>query len=164
MSNNLERIEEAVQYVIKEHDFLNIRRHVRIAERVLTDDVTSFCPICCTDGKVDYYNEDFVSRLSDEQIRHLVVHLGYHRLFFDVPEWKELKKESMFYTNAAVDCLIYSKICKTDSFKNGDVKEAAPTFFYKPSYDKLTVPEIFELVKEEYPNHHSFQMSDGSIY
>src|SRR6056300_899582 len=52
-----------------------------LATRLILKDATEWCPTAATDGKYFYYNRDFISFLSDEELVFLVGHEVLHCVY-----------------------------------------------------------------------------------
>jgi len=79
-----------------------------IGERTITDDPT--IPTACTNGRDEFYSRGFVKQLSDAELRFLVFHEVYHKLFQHLHIWRHLYDEDPQLANVANDHVINIKI------------------------------------------------------
>ena len=75
-----------------------------IGSRVVTDDpeITT----ACTNGRDEWYSREFIKSLSDAELRFLVLHEVYHKLFRHLITWAHLSKISHYHANCACDYYI----------------------------------------------------------
>jgi predicted metal-dependent peptidase len=90
---------------------------IMIGERVVDDTV----PTACTNGRDEKYGRAFVESLNDPELRFLILHEVYHKLYRHLTTWKHLYNQDAQLSNVACDHVINLKI--TDEFaKDGWVK------------------------------------------
>jgi len=79
-----------------------------IGERTITDDPT--IPTACTNGRDEFYSRGFVKQLNDAELRFLVLHEMYHKVFQHLHIWRHLYDEDPQLANCANDYVINQKI------------------------------------------------------
>ena len=77
-----------------------------IGERTVVDDV----PTACTDGKNEQYGREFCDKLNDAELRFLVLHENYHKLYRHLVTWQHLHKDNAQLANIAMDHVINLKL------------------------------------------------------
>lgn len=77
--------------------------------RVETDPAK--CPTAYTDGLNEVYGADFVDRLTDAELRFLILHENYHKLYRHMTTWKHLWDKNPQLANQACDYVINVKLC-----------------------------------------------------
>ena len=92
------------------------------SRRVETDPAK--CPTAYTNGKDEVYGADFIADLNDRQLRFLVLHEVYHKLYRHLTTWQHLYKENAQLANMACDYVINAKLVddNADNFATMDGK------------------------------------------
>ncbi len=77
------------------------------------------CPTAYTNGRDEIYGEKFVDSLNDAELRFVVLHECYHKLYRHITTWKHLYDKHPMAANMACDYVINLKIAdenKSDNF------------------------------------------------
>ena len=82
---------------------------IMIGERTVEHDEAKV-PTACTNGRDEWYGATFMERLNDAELRFLVLHEVYHKLYRHLTTWKHLYKEDAQLANVACDYVINVKI------------------------------------------------------
>ena len=61
-----------------------------IGERVVTDDPN--VPTACTNGRDEWYGREFVASLSDAELRFVILHEVFHKMYRHLITWAHLNK------------------------------------------------------------------------
>ena len=64
----------------------------------------------CTNGKDEWYYRGFVDSLNDAELRFLVLHENYHKLYRHLSTWKHLVKDDPDLSNISMDHVINIKL------------------------------------------------------
>ena len=80
-----------------------------IGSRRVEHDATK-CPTAYTNGRDEVYGADFIADLNDRQLRFLVLHEVYHKLYRHLTTWQHLYKENAQLANMACDYVINCKL------------------------------------------------------
>ena len=104
-------------------------------------------PTACTDGYNERYNRTWIQNLSLPQVKFIVLHENYHKLFRHLYVWQNLWNENPMLANAACDIVINTQYLygKPDIgyVENGTVmKEYADS-------DKWNVKDVYEDLKKK---------------
>ena len=67
-----------------------------------------------TDGLNCYYNPEFILSLTEPELRFLLIHEAYHKMFKHVFVWASLRKRNPMLTNMACDYVINLQIVDMD--------------------------------------------------
>lgn len=78
------------------------------------------CPTAYTNGRDEVYGEKFVDKLNDAELRFVVLHECYHKLYRHITTWKHLYDKHPMAANMACDYVINLKI--VDENKDGFAK------------------------------------------
>lgn len=68
------------------------------------------CPTAYTNGRDEVYGEKFVDKLNDAELRFVVLHECYHKLYRHMTTWKHLYDKHPMAANMACDYVINLKI------------------------------------------------------
>lgn len=68
------------------------------------------CPTAYTNGRDEVYGEKFVDKLTDSELRFVVLHECYHKLYRHITTWKHLYDKHPMAANMACDYVINLKI------------------------------------------------------
>lgn len=109
-----QRLSKAVIAIMQNPKYVALAGVMMIGERAIKDDV----PTACTNGRDEYYGRAFVDGLTDAELRFLVLHETYHKLYRHLTTWKHLYEDNAKRANMACDYVINQKIAddNTDGF------------------------------------------------
>ena len=103
-----QRLAKAVVAIMGNPKYTALAGVLMIGDRTVTDDPS--IPTACTNGRDEMYDRAFVSSLSDAELRFLVLHEVYHKLFKHLHIWRHLYDEDPDLANRANDYVINIKI------------------------------------------------------
>lgn len=112
----------------------------------------SFNPTAHTDGVNKRYDETFVNKLSDEELRCVVVHENLHVMFKHLTVWQKLWKENPRKANVAADYVVNGFIHGLDpaeKFLAPPRNKEPAVWLYNAKFDNMDVGEVFRLLKDE---------------
>ena len=109
-----QRLSKAVIDIMGNDKYIALAGVLMIGDRTVEDNV----PTACTNGRDEMYGRKFVDELTDPELRFLVLHESYHKLYRHLTTWQHLYKEDPRLANAACDYVINLKISddNTDGF------------------------------------------------
>jgi len=109
------------------------------------------CPTAYTNGKDEVYGADFIADLNDRQLRFLVLHEVYHKLYRHLTTWQHLYKENAQLANMACDYVINGKLVddNADLFATMDGKLSIGC--YDDKYRGWDSAQVFNDLKNNYP-------------
>lgn len=112
-----QRLHKAVIDIMANPKYAALGGVLMIGNRAIEDD-SSRCPTAMTNGKDEYYNRDFVNSLNDAELRFLVLHEVYHKLYRHLTTWLWMYRENPQLANQACDFVINVKLVddNTDGF------------------------------------------------
>ena len=64
----------------------------------------------CTNGKDEWYSEEYMETLTDAELRYVVMHENYHKAFRHLITWAHLKRIDGYRANCACDYVINIKL------------------------------------------------------
>ena len=112
-----QRLSKAVVDIMGNPKYIGLAGVLMIGNRTIDN---TKAPTACTDGKNEWYNSEFVDGLSDPELRFLILHEVYHKLYRHLVTWRHLYKENPKKANIACDYVINVKI--TDDNTDGWAK------------------------------------------
>lgn len=101
-----QRIEKAVVAILNEPKYVALAGVLMIGGRAVRDDV----PTAMTNGRDETYGRAFVDSLSDPELRFLILHENYHKLYKHLTTWKWMYDMNPQCANQACDHVINIKI------------------------------------------------------
>jgi len=103
-----QRLAKAVVAIMGNPKYTALAGVLMIGDRMITDD--PMIPTACTNGRDEMYDRTFVSKLNDAELRFLILHEVYHKLFKHLHIWRHLYDEDPDLTNRANDYVINIKL------------------------------------------------------
>jgi predicted metal-dependent peptidase len=119
-----QRVSKAVVDIMANPKYVALAGVLMIGERRVETDPAK-CPTAYTNGKDEVYGADFIADLNDRQLRFLILHEVYHKLYRHLTTWQHLYKEDAQLANMACDYVINAKIVddnEPDGFATMDGK------------------------------------------
>lgn len=113
-----QRLQKAVIDIMANPRYVALSGVLMIGERKIVDTV----PTACTDGRDEFYGRAFVESLNDKQLRFLVLHEVYHKLYRHLTTWRWMLDKHPQAANMATDYVINVKLVddNTDKFATMD--------------------------------------------
>jgi len=103
-----QRLTKAVVSIMGNPKYTALAGVLMIGNRNIVDDPS--VPTACTNGRDEMYGREFVKQLNDAELRFLVLHEVYHKLFRHLTTWQHLYKQDAYLANMACDFVINLKI------------------------------------------------------
>lgn len=110
-----QRLTKAAVAIMGNPKYTALAGVMMIGDRRITDDPS--VPTACTNGRDEQYGRAFVAQLNDAELRFLVLHEVYHKLYKHLTTWKHLYDENRTLANMACDYVINIKL--VDDNKDG---------------------------------------------
>jgi len=101
-----QRVSKAVYDIVNNPKYLALSGVVMVGERTVSDTV----PTACTNGRDEIYGRAFVEELNDPELRFLMLHEVYHKLYKHLTTWEWMYKQNPTLANIACDHVINIKI------------------------------------------------------
>ena len=108
-----QRLEKAVVAIMANPKYVALSGIMMIGSRKIDDSV----PTARTNGRDEKYGRAFVESLNDRELRFLVLHEVYHKLYQHLTTWQWMYKENAQAANQACDYVINQKL--VDDNKDG---------------------------------------------
>lgn len=129
MGKNLtaeQRLQKAVIDIMANPRYVALAGILMIGKRRIEDDPLK-CPTAYTNGKDEVYGRAFVDNLNDAELRFLILHENYHKLYSHLTTWRWMYEENADFANRACDFVINVKLVddNTDGFATmtGELKK-----------------------------------------
>ena len=109
-----QRLSKAVVDIMGNPKYVALAGVLMIGSRTVDEKV----PTACTNGRDEKYGRKFIETLSDAELRFLVLHECYHKLYKHLTTWRHLYDECAQLANVACDYVINIKLTddNTDGF------------------------------------------------
>ena len=105
-----QRLDKAVIDIMGNPAYVALAGVLMIGTRKIVDDI----PTACTDGRDEMYGRKFVESLSDAELRFLVLHECFHKLYRHLTTWRWMHEVNRQLANIACDHVINLKILDED--------------------------------------------------
>lgn len=115
-----QRLEKAVIAIMANPKYVALSGVMMIGGRKIDDKV----PTACTNGRDEKYGRAFVESLNDKELRFLVLHEVYHKLYRHLTTWRWMYDENAQAANQACDYVINIKL--VDDNKDGFATMTGP--------------------------------------
>ena len=108
-----QRLSKAVVDIMGSPKYVALAGVLMIGARTVDEKVKT----ACTNGRDEMYGRGFIETLNDAELRFLVLHECYHKLYRHLITWRHLYDENAQLANAACDYVINIKL--TDDNNDG---------------------------------------------
>jgi len=106
-----QRLQKAVMAIMAHDKYVGLSSVLMIGDRTVDDTV----PTACTNGRDEMYGRAFVDGLNDAELRFLILHECYHKMYQHLTTWKHLYKKHPQIANAACDYVINIQLVDGDN-------------------------------------------------
>lgn len=135
-----QRLSKALVAIMGSPKYTALAGVLMIGEKIVND-----TPTACTNGRDEMYGREFVEGLTDAELRGLVLHENYHKLYQHMSTWKHLWEIDPSTANQAMDYVINIKIMddNTDGFAvlpKGGLIDA--------QYRDMDTAQVFNLIRQ----------------
>ena len=114
-----QRLTKAVVSIMDNPKYVALSGVLMLGSKSIEPDETK-CPTAYTNGRDEVYGEKFVDELNDAELRFVVLHECYHKLYRHLTTWRHLYDKHPQCANMACDYVINLKIA--DENKDGFAK------------------------------------------
>ena len=113
-----QRLSKAVVDIISKDEFIALAGVLMIGKKTVVDGL----PTARTNGRDEEYGREFIDKLTDPELRFLVLHENYHKMYRHLTTWKHLHDIDAQRANMACDYVINLKLAETNAGKSGWIK------------------------------------------
>lgn len=139
-----QRLDKAVIDIMAKPELVAISGVLMIGQRKIVDNV----PTACTNGRDEFYGRAFVDSLNDAELRFLVLHEVYHKLYRHLTTWRWMYDEHPRLGNISCDFVINVQIAD-ELGKDGWVK-MPDGGCYDEKYRGWDAAQVFHDLKQKY--------------
>ena len=136
-----QRVQKAVVTIMNNERYYALAGVLMIGSKEIVEDV----PTAATNGRDEYYGRAFVGGISDAQLRFVVLHECYHKLFRHLTTWKHLHDEDHRLANMACDYVI--NLIIRDENPDGFV-ELFDWICIDDAYAGMNAEEVYNILKQ----------------
>lgn len=148
-----QRLTKAVVDIMANPKYIALAGVLMVGKREVAEDV----PTACTNGRDELYGREFVDSLNDAELRFLVLHECYHKLYKHLTTWRHLYDECAPLANVACDYVINIKISddNQDGFAKMPSRKGKSLGAIDAKYRGMDSAQVYNLLKKD-------QQGDGS--
>lgn len=106
-----QRLSKAVVDIMANPKYVALAGVLMIGDKSIRDEI----PTACTNGRDEMYGRKFVDELNDAELRFLILHESYHKLYRHLTTWRHLYDENAQLANMACDYVINLKIANDNT-------------------------------------------------
>lgn len=155
-----QRLTKAVVSIMGNPKYTALAGVLMIGNRNIVDDPS--VPTACTNGRDEMYGREFVKQLNDAELRFLVLHEVYHKLFRHLTTWQHLYKQDAQLANMACDYVINLKIVDD----NAKDRFATMTGIleggcYDTKYAGMDTAQVYNLLRDDQDGNEGGQGSES---
>jgi predicted metal-dependent peptidase len=145
-----QRLTKAVVDIMASPKYVALAGVLMVGKREVSDAI----PTACTNGRDEMYGRAFVEGLSDAELRFLVLHECYHKLYKHLTTWRHLYDECAPLANVACDYVINIKISddNKDGFAVMPTKEGKAVGAIDVQYRGMDSAQVYNLLKQNMKN------------
>ena len=142
-----QRLTKAVVAIMGNPKYTALAGVLMIGDRNVVDDPN--VPTACTNGRDEMYGRGFVNELNDAQLRFLVLHEVYHKLFKHMTTWHHLFKQDAQLANMACDYVINLKIVDDNKDGFATMTGILKGGCYDRKYVGMDSAQVYNLLRED---------------
>lgn len=137
-----QRLSKAVVDIMGSPKYVALAGVLMIGSRTVDDKTKT----ACTNGRDEMYGRAFIETLSDAELRFLVLHECYHKLYRHLTTWRHLYDDNAQLANAACDYVINIKL--TDDNKDG-FAVMPKVGLLDAKYRGMDSAQVYKLLKDD---------------
>ena len=142
-----QRLTKAVVSIMGNPKYTALAGVLMIGDRNVVDDPS--VPTACTNGRDEMYGREFVKQLNDAELRFLVLHEVYHKLFRHLTTWRHLYNQDAHLANVACDHVINIKIVDDNKDHFASMTGALESGCYDRKYVGMDTAQVYNLLRED---------------
>ena len=142
-----QRLTKAVVSIMGNPKYTALAGVLMIGDRNVVDDPS--VPTACTNGRDEMYGREFVKQLNDAELRFLVLHEVYHKLFRHLTTWRHLYNQDAHLANVACDHVINIKIVDDNKDHFASMTGALESGCYDRKYVGMDTAQVYNLLRKD---------------
>ena len=140
-----QRLSKAVMSVMAHDKYVGLSSVLMVGDRTVSDTI----PTACTNGRDEQYGRGFVDGLTDPELRFLVLHECYHKMYKHLTTWRHLYKLHPIVANVSCDYVINIQLVDGD---NGEGFITMPKVgLFDEQYRVMDTAQVFHLIYDALP-------------
>lgn len=144
-----QRLEKAAVRLMSAPEFIAYSAVMMVGDTIVEADEKK-CPTAYTDGYNVTYGEKFCEKLTDEQLKGLMLHETMHKMYRHTMLWAHLYHRSPILANVAADYVV-NDIIQEAVDAGASYVQLPPNALQDPQYRNMSVGEVFKLLCQKYP-------------
>jgi len=141
-----QRLIKSVGSIMANDDWIAISAVLMVGRRSV-DEATK---TAATDGRNEKYGRAFVDSLSDPELRFLILHEAYHKMYMHLTTWKHLYDIDHKIANHATDYVINIQLMDADP--NGKFIQMPKCGLVDARFRNMSAGEVFKILVDEKKN------------
>ena len=142
-----QRLTKAVVSIMGNPKYTALAGVLMIGDRNVVDDPS--VPTACTNGRDEMYGREFVKQLNDAELRFLVLHEVYHKLFRHLTTWRHLYNQDAHLANVACDHVINIKIVDDNKDHFASMTGVLEAGCYNRKYVGMDTAQVYNLLRKD---------------
>jgi len=139
-----QRLSKALVSIMSQPKYTALAGVLMIGEKTIND-----MPTACTNGRDEMYGREFVDNLTDAELRWVVLHENYHKLYQHLTTWKHLWKIDPNTANQAMDYVINIKIMDDNADGFAVIPKGG---LIDAQYRDMDTAQVFNLIRQSNDN------------
>ena len=142
-----QRITKSVVDIMAKDKYVALAGVLMVGSRGVDEDV----PTACTNGRDERYGRAFVDGMTDAELRFVVLHENYHKLYRHLTTWEWMFSENAQLANLACDFVVNLKIVEDnmDGFAKMPMKDGKPVGALDYKYRGWDAAAVYHSLRKE---------------
>ena len=136
-----QRLQKGVVDIMGNEKYIALAGILMLGERTVDE-----TPTACTNGRDEWYGREYVEKQIDAQLRFLILHENYHKLYKHLKTWIHLWKIDPALANRAMDYVINIKIADDNTDGFAVMPEGG---LYDPRFRGMDTAQVFDILRQE---------------
>lgn len=153
-----QRLSRAVVSIMGHERYVALAGILMIGERTVVDDhATAY-----TDGRDEGYSRAFIEQLNDAELRFLILHENYHKLYRHLHIWRWMYEEDAELANMACDYVINLKLVDDNQDGFATMTGALTCGCYDDKYRGMDAAQVYRELRQDDPRKNLQGQGDGT--
>lgn len=140
-----QRLSRAVVSIMGHERYVALAGILMIGERTVVDDhATAY-----TDGRDEGYSRAFIEQLNDAELRFLILHENYHKLYRHLHIWRWMYEEDAELANMACDYVINLKLVDDNQDGFATMTGALTCGCYDDKYRGMDAAQVYRELRQD---------------
>lgn len=140
-----QRLQKATIDIMANPKYVALAGVMMIGARKIVDGI----PTACTNGRDEFYGRAFVESLNDRQLRFLILHEVYHKLYRHLTTWRWMYDEHPQMANVACDYVINVKLVDDNADNFATMDGPLSVGCYNDKYRGWDSAQVFHDLKRD---------------